>query len=329
MDYNVGHATSQPVADDVVVREAEIYTDDESVTPAASLSADEIAHFKARGFIVKRGLIDDDDAFGKVLDHVWNNVPRDIMRRDDVRTWLDAPHEKWTEEDAARVGLLARSNWKMRSMGEEGIGTETFLVDRIANHPRMRVVVEAFIGAPVKRTGRVRGIYCVFPKPIDAPGRYGPHADYMAAHLSAMVIVDEMPAHAGGFTVWPASHLRLHNHWDTVHGGIISADKAEGYRLERDAILRDVTPVEFTGHAGDVIFWHPRILHSAGINCSAEWDTPLVRVIVPCDFQRADRKHFDDLDYGPGPKFQWWVDTRNFREDVPPTPDNVWNDWAI
>ena len=69
-------------------------------------------------------------------------------------------------------GLLVRSNWKMRS--RDGIGTEDFLVDGIANHPAMRALAEAFIGAPVKRARRVRGIYCIFPKAPRVAVRYGP-----------------------------------------------------------------------------------------------------------------------------------------------------------
>ena len=326
-DYNVGHAASQPVPEDIAVRQATVYADPAFATSEPSLNAREIDYFKDRGYLVKRGLIDDPETFRRVVDHVWSNVPRAIIRRDDPDTWLDAPDEKWTEEDALRVGLLARSNWKMRS--REGIGTEGFLVERIANHPAMRALAEAFIGAPVRRPRRVRGIYCIFPKTPESAVRYGPHADNAAAHLSAMVMADTTPPNTGGFTVWPGSHRRLHPHWDTVHGGAISPEKKESYRLARDAVLRDTTPVEFTGVAGDVVFWHPRLVHSAGINRSADTGAPRVRVIVPCDYERGDRSHFDDMEFGPGARYQWWIDTRNFREDVAPTEDNMWRDWAI
>ena len=326
-DYNVGHAASQPVPEDIAVRQATVYADPAFATSEPSLNAREIDYFKDRGYLVKRGLIDDPETFRRVVDHVWSNVPRAIIQRDDPDTWLDAPDEEWTEEDALRVGLLVRSNWKMRS--REGIGTEDFLVERIANHPAMRALAEAFIGAPVRRPRRVRGIYCIFPKTPEGAVRYGPHADNAAAHLSAMVLADTTPPDTGGFTVWPGSHRRLHSHWDTVHGGAISPEKRQSYRLARDAVLRDTTPVEFTGVAGDVVFWHPRLVHSAGINRSADRGEPRVRVIVPCDYERADRNHFDDMEFGPGGRYQWWIDTRNFVEDVAPTEDNMWHDWAI
>ena len=328
-EYAKGHLTAQPTADDVVVREPRPFTDPDCATPGPSLSAGEIAHFKTHGFIVKRRLIDDDEAFAQIAEHLWANVPRGVLQRNDPASWIDAPEAQWTEADVEQVGRLVHSNWKMRSPGAAGIGTEPFLVDRIARHPNMLAVARAFLGAPIKPPGRVRGIYAVFPKPPSAPGRLGPHADYMAAQFSAMVLVHEVPARCGAFTLWPGSHLRLHPHWDTVHGGKMSSDKADGFRQARDAVLREITPVEFPGDAGDVVFWHPRTLHSAGANYSVEAPRPRVRLIVPCDYERAGLSYFDDQEYGPGEKYQWWVDTRNFREDVAATRDNIWQGWAV
>lgn len=329
MDYNVGHATTQAVADGVRPRDAQCFEAPAFTNGEPTLSAEEIDYFKTHGFIFKRRLLDDDATFRKVVDHLWSLVPRNILSRDDAATWLNAPHERWTEEDAKNVGLLARGNWKARSRGKRGIGTEPFLVDGIANNPRMMAVAEAFLGASIKPAKRVRGIYAVLPKPPSAKGALGPHADYMAAQISAMVFVDAIPKHSGGFTVWPGSHHVLHPHWDRVHGSTIDEVRKEGFARARDDVLRTITPVEFFGGAGDVVFWHPRLLHSAGINCSADHDRPIVRVIVPCDYQIAGQTYFDDLDYGPGRKYQWWVDTRNFREDVDTTPDNIFQGWGI
>ena len=140
-----------------------------------------------------------------------------------------------------------------------------------------------------------------------------------------MVLVDETPPRCGGFTLWPRSHLRLHPHWDTVHGGQMASARGEGFRLARDDVLRDITPVEFAGSAGDVVFWHPRMLHSAGVNYSAE-TTPLVRMVVPCDYQRAGLSYFDDDQYGARREYQWWVDTRNFKKTCPRQPTTYGTD---
>lgn len=329
MDYAVGHATAQPIGDDVVMRTAVVHDDSAYANPAPSLSPAEIEHFKREGYIVKRRLLTDARVFEQIVEHLWANVPRDIVRRDDPATWLDAPHTRWTSDDADAVGLLTENgNWKMRSRGTTGIGTEPFLVDELANHPNMLATVEAFLGEPPRRTQRVRGIYAVFPCPPGAERRFGAHTDYQAAQLAAMVIVDDIAPQGGGFTLWPGSHRRMHPHWDFVQGTQISDEKREGFRRARDAVLRDIVPVEFTGQAGDVVFWHPRAVHSAGINRTAE-SSPAVRLIVPCDYQKDGRTYLDDEEFGPGKGFQWWVDTRNIVEDVPATPANMWHDFAI
>ena len=332
-EYNVGHLSGQPKAEDVAVRQPAVFADPECASEGPGLSSGEIAHFKEHGFIVKRALLDDADVFAQVADALWSHVPRGVLRRDDARTWIDAWEGKgrWPEEAVPRVGRLHHGNWKMRSPGEGGIGTEPFLVQRIANHPNMLAVASAFLGGPIQPARRVRGVYAVLPKPPAAAAGLGPHADYMAAQLSAMVLASDIRPRCGGFTLWPGSHHRLHPHWDTVHGGRISASRGEGFRLARDGALRDIAPLEITGNAGDVVFWHPRVLHSAGVNHSAEAPAsrPSVRLVVPCDYGRAGLRYFDDDEYGPGEKYQWWVDTRNFREDVPATADNIWNGWAV
>ncbi|MEM7018571.1 MAG: phytanoyl-CoA dioxygenase family protein [Pseudomonadota bacterium] len=330
MDYNQGHVTSESIPQDIEIPTALIHEDaDTQASQALNWSVNEIEFFKINGYILKRGVIQDETLFTQVIDHLWANVPRDVIQRDNPDTWFNKPHERWTQEDHEKVGLLAHGNWKMRSRGPHGIGTEPFLVEKIANHPNLLKLVEGLIGKPLKPVQRVRGVYAVLPKPSHARGRYGPHADYAAGQLGAMVIVDKMPAGSGGFTVWPGSHQHLHPHWDTCLGSAISDEKREGYRQARNDVLREVTPVETAGMPGDVIFWHHRLLHSVGINNTADWEQPLVRVIVPCDYQRGDMTFYDDLEYGPGPDFQWWLDTRNFREDEPPTATNLWRHWAI
>ena len=334
-EYNAGHLTGQPKADDIAVREPEVFADAGSPSSGPTLADADIAHFKERGFIVKRGLIDDASVFSQIDDHLWDNVPRGVLRRHDPKTWLAAWNGNgengsfWRDEDVPRVGRCAHGNWKMRSPGASGIGTEPFLVQGIANHPHMVAIASAFLGGAIKQARRVRGIYAVFPKPPSAPGRLGPHADYMAAQISAMALASDIRPGGGGFTLWPGSHQLLHPHWDTVHGGKMSPQRGEGFRLARDAVLRDITPLEFTGQAGDVVFWHPRMLHSAGVNDSAAGESPTVRLVVPCDYQRAGTSCFDDEEFGPGEKYQWWVDTRNFREDAATTTHNIFNGWAI
>jgi len=158
-DYNAGHPASLPVSDDVDFPEPVPFEDPESFMPTPTLNPAETAHFKKHGFIVKRGLIEDPAIFQSVIDHIWQHVPRDLMRRDDPKSWTDAPEAQWTEADSLRVGALAQNNWKMRSNG--GIGTESFLIEGIANHPNVRHVATALMGGACASPPGTRDLQCV------------------------------------------------------------------------------------------------------------------------------------------------------------------------
>tara|TARA_Y100000588_G_scaffold395242_1_gene521739 strand:+ start:15360 stop:16349 length:990 start_codon:yes stop_codon:yes gene_type:complete len=321
------HPCSRDISQDIEYGDAVVFEDPDFTNGSPTLSEAEAAHFKEHGYVVKRGLLDEPETFERIVDYVWENVPRGICQRDDSETWFAVLDEGWTEEDEEALGPIKNGGWRMRSRG--GIGTEPFLVDKIGNHPRMLETVSRFTGSPVKRLSRVRGVYSKFPHRPGTAGRLAPHADHIGSQLTAMVLVDEVPARCGGFTIWPGSHRLLHPHWDTVFGTDIGPDREDGYWEARDSALREIAPLEFPGHAGDVVFWHPRLIHSTGVNHSAELGRPILRLVVPCDYQRDGRTWFDDDEFGPGAEKQWWIDARNFREDEPATADNMWDAWAF
>ena len=106
-----------------------------------------------------------------------------------------------------------------------------------------------------------------------------------------------------------------------------------------------LTSRSLTGCPSDVCFWHPRAVHSAGVNTSDR-----VRVVVPCDFQkdvptieyppysghsrrRAEQsgKSLDPAASGqPGElTMQWWIDTKEaIAPDLPPQKD-MFSSWEI
>ena len=293
------------------------------------LSKSEIEHFKSQGFIVKRGLVNDKEGFRRLEDYFWEHVPDYYMQRDETSTWTHRG-EKLTTEDSQCLGPVVGNYFKMRSPTR--IGTENWLLALTTNHPNVQQVVEQFIGTPIRPTQRVRGIYGLAPLAEDEPKRLGPHVDPIPTYLSAMVLINEIPPRCGGFVVWPGSHIFLHPIWDTCHSTKISStDRLMFFFNEFDRIVSNVSPVEFSGSPGDVIFWHPRLIHSGGINFSATDDKPRIRMVVPCDFQKGDLSFFDDDEFfGPGKTNQWWIDAFNFAEDTEvPTKDNLWHDWLI
>lgn len=325
-DYNTGHGTTQEIDPAILIKDAVPHPDLYSGAGAVLTPAD-VEFFKRQGYLVKRGVIDDQALFDEVLDYLWAQVPRGVLERDNPASWLNQPHERWTEDDHVRVGLLHKGNWKIRSA--DRIGREAFLIEGIAQHPNMLALARQFIGEEIKPISRVRGIYAILPKPPAVRGVLGPHADYAAGQLGAMVVCADMPTGSGGFTVWPGSHRRLHKAWDTCFGSAMTGANVAAYAENRDAILADTVPVETHGRPGDVIFWHHRLLHSAGINRTAATRSPRVRVIVPCDYQAGGKSFYDDEVYGPGATYQWWLDTRNFSEDVAPNESNLWQAWSI
>ena len=329
-DYNTGHPSTQGIADDVRYLEVKAAEVVKAGTSSPKLNLAEVQFFKQHGYLIKQGLLADSrQAFKQAIDHFWDSVPGHGLKHDDYTTWLNNPGSHWSEEDHPRVGSLMGTNWKMRSPGESGVGTESFLIKGIANHPNMIAMAKEFLGAPIKPVERVRGIYGVFPVKTERDGALHPHGDYMASQISAMVLLHDVPPRCGGFTFWAGSHKRMHMCWDRVSGSTITGERAPRYASERDQVLRDTVPVEFSGQAGDVVFWHPRLIHSAGVNYSVVDGNPRVRILTPIDYQRAGETYIDDLEFGPGPKYQWWVDTRNVEEDVPATEQNLWHGWAI
>ena len=329
-DYNVGHPTTQAIAKGVQLLRPGIAKESSTSMHARRLEPSDIEFFKSYGYLIKRGVLaTETDAISQANELFWDSVPKQALRRDDPQSWLDDPASHWEEADHARVGSLVGTNWKMRSRGIRGIGTESCLVAGLANHPKMLKLASAFLAAPVRPVHRARGIYGVFPMRDEAHDRLFPHGDYMASQLSAMVLLGDVGPNCGGFTLWPGSHHRMHLCWDRVSGSVITGERAETYPAMRDQLLKDTEPVEFTGRAGDVIFWHPRVIHSAGVNRSGDSAEPMVRLIAPIDYQRAGETYLDDLEFGPGPKYQWWVDTRNVQEDVASAPDNIWFGWSF
>ena len=169
---------------------------------------------------------------------------------------------------------------------------------RDRNHPNVRQVVTALIGAP---SGRLvaSGVYTAFSLRHPAP------------KIATTCTLTISPVTSPPWSSWtrsvqvaavscsgPLPHLAAplladgpwqRNGWE----------QAEPFRAAKEQTLRETIPLEFTGSAGDVIFWHPRALHSAGINRSAELGAPMVRPIIPCDFQRDGLTSVDEPDFGP------------------------------
>jgi ectoine hydroxylase-related dioxygenase (phytanoyl-CoA dioxygenase family) len=80
----------------------------------------------------------------------------------------------------------------------------------------------------------------------------GPHIDPFTAVVSAAIYLDDVGTHAGGFTLWPGSAqllyptMRQHRNFTPT----------ETFGPTLQHIKDTITPIEFSGGAGDVILYH-------------------------------------------------------------------------
>ena len=60
-----------PLPEDLVIREPKVFEGPEFTNGEPTLSADEISFFKENGFLVKHGLLNEPETFGKIIDYAW------------------------------------------------------------------------------------------------------------------------------------------------------------------------------------------------------------------------------------------------------------------
>ncbi len=283
------------------------------------LTPEEITQFRELGYVVKRGLIPK-ATFTPFLDLWWQQPPVTAagIRPGEPGTWV-APGRHWPEENRWGLGpnWMGNSPWPAvpappgdgntsirpgagpdervgrlphkltRDMANDvwrwhGIGHDPEFVCATSAHPNVLRMAELLMGGPVKRPRRNRGVYSVFPRgPDDPESRLGPHMDQSMTEMTVVTYIDDVPARSGGFTVFPSSPQQLYVTSEQAYNWVATAASNEAM----DRIKREVTPLEFVGHAGDVIFCHGLMVHSAGIH---EGDT--VRRAVIQDFNRVRRR---------------------------------------
>ena len=85
------------VSEDVVIRQPEIFEAPAFTNGDPTLNAGEIEFFKENGFLIKRGFLDQKETFDRVIDHLWDSVPRGIFTREDPKSWVGTPADQWTK----------------------------------------------------------------------------------------------------------------------------------------------------------------------------------------------------------------------------------------
>lgn len=344
------------------------------------LTLEEIEQFRTQGYVIKRGLIPP-ETFKPFLDLWWQQPPVTSanLDPDNPRTWVSCG-QHWPDDnrwglpqnwmgDAAwpspndvrpgatvgeRVGRLPHKltrdignfNWRWH-----GIGHDPAFVRATSAHPQVLFMIEAILGGPVKLPHRNRGIYSVFPRGADdPPTTLGAHMDQNMTEMQVVTYLDDVDPRCGGFTIFPTSPQRLYPTSEQAHNWV----GTEASVAAMDEIKQNVQPIEFCGKAGDVIFCHGLVVHSAGIH---EGET--IRKAVIQDFNRVrKRSHMrwtaagkqggqrincrmdgifeisaaDGDDPADGMREvtnQWIMDSNEFVQSMEPPSDDMFANWNL
>ena len=258
------------------------------------LTEEEIRFFRDQGYLIKRNVLNQ-DLMEKARESLWDDAPEEL-NRDDPKTWIGPFKETSDDRDSVRHGFT----WKYRKRGHE-----EWMLRLLAKDPSVWTMAEQLVGkGTLQEPDRIRGIYCMMPEG-DAPARpYGCHVDRHPFHLGVVGYIDDVVPGGGGFTVWPESHKRFYYAFDSQY----THDANE--RLPEDVAHFNQQPhMDCHGKAGDIVFWHHRIGHSAGHNRSSN-----IRQAVLYDFKRKN------LDYllETKPHEDMWLDWDGIRglEDI-------------
>ena len=303
------------------------------------LTQEQLSRFKSEGYLQIPGLLDA-DLCRQAQDLLWHSLPAgsDIQRKDPA-THIGPFTDKDFQDDPlnSRVGF----RWQLRRNSADADLIElTYsddimaIAEQLLGEGRVSTPViggnvmgsmgKAWPGGPVDpalNSEGIRGIYGTLPygDAASAPAT-GAHTDGHPFMLSVVGLIDDCPPNGGAFTVWPGSHKRLYpifplqydqaripfyEHMPSLKGIV----HPPAYHEELARILTDTEPVDCWGKAGDVVFWHHRLVHAASENHS-----DVIRQAVLADLNRVD---LDQLRLDP-PQANMW---RDWSEALNAAPD--------
>jgi Phytanoyl-CoA dioxygenase (PhyH) len=254
---------------------------------ANPLSQEEVTFFKENGYLIKRGILDR-ALMERARETMWGGAPAQLQR-DNPTTWVGPFQEKSDDRESVRYEYT----WKYRAPGKEA-----WMVQLLPKNPVVWAIAEQLLGVgQVQAPERVRGIYAILPEGNKPDHPYRCHVDQHPFHLGVVAYIDTVQPNGGGFTVWPGSHRQFYPTFATQHTFTpTAATQTVMAQVNQQAY------VDCHGEAGDVVFWHHRLGHSAGHNRSNR-----LRQAVLYDFSKRDLAE---------------------RQEVA-TPAHLWTDWAI
>ena len=217
---------------------------------------------------------------GYCVAHV--TVPAALVERAAATVWKLSPpsfdptnRQTWTGlfKDCCKTQTIKDRAGRVKF--RECLRAEEWLYDLTAGNAQIVAAVTDLIGDPLAPE-YVRGLYPVFPT---RRGTAEGHCDRHKFQVGVVLYLSDVLPQGGGFTVWPGSHRIIAKHHATLGG----ENRLPSFGDALADVQARIRPVELSGPAGMVVFWHHRIVHTAGINTR---DT--VRHATLCDFKNAD-----------------------------------------
>ena len=301
-----------------------------------AVSPAEVDYFKSNGFLYKSSLLEQaavEASLTKVWEALVECVPMSddcgpVLSRDDPTSWQNP---KWKPpEEADKSGFFEeRQRFAIhgRTVKMHDIGNELYLLDLVPHNTKVKEVANQLLSDSLKRVERTRGVYAFFPSSLvsesDRQQRVsgnalGPHTDRVCQQLNVCAYLDDVPPRSGGFTAYPGSHKVMFEAHQYESNWSPNARFKDCMR----EVIETIAPVEFAGKRGDVVFWHGRTVHSAGIHVG---DT--IRWALFSDYTQ-DRPYLTPDEHREMGQYEWFKDTKLFRNDDL-VSDDMWRNWRL
>ena len=235
------------------------------------LDASEKAEFKRSGFLVRRGLVDE-DVLDAAREAVWDALPYERTQE----SLLDSPtriENAW--DDVEDTGPFGEINRQVFPYAEALVG------EGLLEEPGERMQIAPRFPEGETQQGADA------PRPRDLhPHVDGYGADYDKEEdevhpfsVGATVYLNDVVPRGGGFTVWPGSY------WNTTRYYAENHFESLGH-VHQSGVPGDVgDPFEVDGPAGTVVLWHNKLNHCGGVNRSTN-----ARLAAISRFRREDAR---------------------------------------
>lgn len=240
------------------------------------LTDPEKAFFKENGYLIRTDLLTAEQV-DAARDALWEGIEAD---RDDPDTWVNAgPRSPCPGSHPAIRATVMET--PVFDIAEELVGKDKLN----PGGPGPALVYPSGDDQWTKPTqGHLDGYYT--PTNGVAEGTVG------LFHVGTTIYVEDIEPHGGCFTIWPGTHRQAADYFrDHSLLSIQGGSSKDVFDLPE--------PVEVSGAAGTVCFWHGQLIHSGTKNCARNIRMALIA--------RLSRKDLNDIRFeSPDDMWQYY-----------------------